>query len=79
MTDRQLFDGMQTDRAELLANWMGKEDFFYCHWFAESDDAIFEALDQLGLNEVMVSMPNEMQRYVRHDNIKDEVLGNPYE
>ena len=79
MTDRQLFDGMQTDRAELLANWMGKEDFFYCHWFAESDDAIFEALDQLGLNEIMVSMPNEMQRYVRHDNIKDEVLGNPYE
>ena len=70
---------MQTDRAELLANWMGKEDFFYCHWFAESDDAIFEALDQLGLNEIMVSMPNEMQRYVRHDNIKDEVLGNPYE
>jgi len=79
MTDRQLFDGMQTDRAELLANWMGKEDFFYCHWFAESDDAIFEALDQLGLNEIMVSMPNEMQRYVRHDNIKDEVLGNSYE
>ena len=58
---------------------MGKEDFFYCHWFAESDEEIFEALDQLGLNEIMVSMPNEMPRYVRHDNIKDEVLGNPYE
>ena len=49
------------------------------HQVTGSDDAIFEALDQLGLNEIMVSMPNEMQRYVRHDNIKDEVLGNPYE
>ena len=27
LTDRQLFEGMRTDSAELLANWMGKEDF----------------------------------------------------
>jgi|TARA_B100001093_G_scaffold174367_1_gene167197 hypothetical protein len=79
LTDRQLFEGMRTDSAELLANWMGKEDFFYCHWLAESEDAIFEALDQLGLNDVMVSMPHEMSRFVTHDNIKDEVLDNPYE
>ena len=26
LTDRQLFEGMRTDSAELLANWMGKED-----------------------------------------------------
>lgn len=27
LTDRQLFEGMRTDSAELLANWMGKEIF----------------------------------------------------
>lgn len=71
MTDRQLFDACRTDKAELLANWMGKEDFFYCHWYAEDEDAIFEALDQLGFNDIMVSMPNEMQRYVIATDIND--------
>ncbi len=31
MTDRQLIEGFKTDKAELLQNWMGKDDFFYCH------------------------------------------------
>ena len=35
LTDKELFDGMKTEKAELLQHWMGTEDFFYCHWYAE--------------------------------------------
>jgi|TARA_B110000495_G_scaffold189440_1_gene190510 hypothetical protein len=79
MTDRQLFEGISTKNAELLQHWMGKEDFFYCHWYAESEEAIFESLEISGFNDLMVSMPNEMHRYVSADNITDDPLIVPSE
>ena len=51
---------------------MGTEDFFYFHWYAESEDAIFDVLKARGFNELMVSMPNKMQSYVSAENITDE-------
>jgi len=79
MTDRQFFESLKTDKAETLQHWMGTEDFFYCHWYAESEEAIFDLLDAAGFNDLMVSMPNEMQRYVSTAQIKDEILVNPFE
>ena len=79
MTDRELIEGFKTDKAELLQNWMGKEDFFYCHWYAEDEDAIFSALDLMDANSVMVSMPSEMQRYVSHEHLTDKPMINPFE
>ena len=79
MTDRQMLEGFKTEKAELLQNWMGKEDFFYCHWYAEDEDAIFSALDLMDANNFMVSMPSEMQRYVSHEHLTDEPMVNPFE
>ena len=79
MTDRQMLEGFKTEKAELLQNWMGKEDFFYCHWYAEDEDAIFSALDLMDANNFMVSMPNEMQRYVSHEHLTDKPMVNPFE
>lgn len=79
MTDRQFFEALKTDTAETLQHWMGTEDFFYCHWFAESEDAIFDASEARGFNELMVSMPNEMQRYVSAENITDGQMVNPFD
>ena len=79
MTDRQMLEGFKTEKAELLQNWMGKEDFFYCHWYAEDEDAIFSALDQMDANNFMVSMPSEMQRYVSHEHLTDKPMINPFE
>jgi hypothetical protein len=58
---------------------MGTEDFFYFHWFTESENAIFDALEALGFNELMVRMPNEMQRYVSAENITDGQMVNPFD
>tara|TARA_B100000886_G_C20168462_1_gene385043 strand:- start:118 stop:438 length:321 start_codon:yes stop_codon:yes gene_type:complete len=79
MTDRQMLEGFKTEKAELLQNWMGKEDFFYCHWYAEDEDAIFSALDLMDANNFMVSMPSEMQRYVSYEHLTDKPMVNPFE
>ena len=79
MTEKEFFDSVKTDKAETLAHWMGKEDFFFCHWYADSADDIMDALDKGGYHELMLTMPSEMQRFVTADNIKDQKLINPEE
>ena len=77
MTEKEFFDSVNTGKAETLAHWMGKEDFFFCHWYADSADDIMDALDQAGYHELMITMPSEMQRFISVDNIKDQKLINP--
>ena len=79
MTEQEFFDSVKTDKAETLAHWMGKEDFFYCHWFAEDEDAIFDALEGIGGNDFMATLPIETERYVDSSDIKDQTLINPYD
>ena len=77
MTEKEFFDSVKSDKAETLAHWMGKEDFFFCHWYAESADDIMDVLDKGGFHELMITMPSEMQRFVTTDNIQDKKLVNP--
>ena len=79
LTDKELFDGMKTEKAELLQHWMGTEDFFYCHWYAEDEDAIFAALENMGMNDVIVTLPIETQRYISSDRLTGERMLNPAE
>ena len=58
---------------------MGKDDFFFCHWYAEDEQSIIDVLEKAGLNDLIVTMPSEMQRYVSSDAISDDKLVNPFE
>ena len=51
---------MKGERADMLGRWRGEDNFFFCHWFAEDDDVIIRHLDNLGLDALMNTMPNEM-------------------
>ena len=68
---------MKTEKAELLQHWMGTGDFFYCHWCAEDEDAICAALEQMGMNDIMVTLPTETQRYVSSNTLTGERMVNP--
>ena len=57
---------------------MGKDDFFFCHWYAEDEESIIDVLEKAGLNDLIVTMPSEMQRYITSDQISDEKLINPF-
>ena len=77
MTVREFFAGLKSDKAETLQHWMGKDDFFFCHWYAESEDAIFENLEKAGFNSLMMTLPNEMPRFVSVYNITNEEMQDP--
>ena len=62
-----------------MAYWMGESDFFFCHWYATSVDAIFEALEAAGLNDLIVTMLSEMQRYINSNSTTGDKLVNPFD
>jgi hypothetical protein len=72
MTDRQTFEMMKGEKAEMLGHWRGNDDFFFCHWYAEDEDAIIDHLDKVGFNTLMNTLPNEMPIYMAHDKITDK-------
>ena len=78
-TDIEFFASLKTEKAECLANWLGQSDFFFCHWYATSADAIFEALEAAGLNDLMVTMPSEMQHYINSNSTTGNKVVNPFD
>ena len=48
------------DDAKLYQLFIGKADFFFCHWFAESESAIIETLSQAGADDFMITMAIEI-------------------
>jgi pyruvate formate-lyase activating enzyme-like uncharacterized protein len=72
-----MLEGVKTEKAQMLSHWMGKEEFFFCHWYAESEQAILEALANIGLDEIVITSANEMTRYISVADIKDQPVGDP--
>jgi len=64
MTDTQVIEITKNDKAEMLGHWRGEGDFFFCHWYADDEDAIFSTLDALGFGQLMSTLPNESYLYV---------------
>ncbi len=73
-TDRDFFEFYQSDKARVLQHWAGKDEFFFCHWEAESADDIHELLSKAGADDVIITLANEMQRYITSHNIEDKKL-----
>ena len=74
ITDKEFFSIYTTDKAECLQHWMGNSEFFFCHWFAESEDAIHEALELAGDAELILTVAYETPRYISSSAITDETL-----
>ncbi len=44
------------ERARVVQIFMGKADFFFCNWYAESEQTIIDKLDSLGAGEFVITM-----------------------
>lgn len=77
LTHRQMIEGSSFEDARLMSQWMGKDEFFYCHWVARDEDAIYGALDKIGINDIVTTLAHEMSRFVNADNVSDEKVGDP--
>ena len=42
-------------KCSCIAAWQGNEDFFFCHWEADTEEDIHEALEENGLNKLCVT------------------------
>ena len=69
MTDRDIFEMMKGERAEMLGHWLGEDNFLFCHCFAEDDDVIIEHLDKVGFYALMNTIPNEAPIYMSNHKI----------
>ena len=49
------------ERAKVVQVFIGREDFFFCHWYAESEQVILEKLTSLGADEVIVTMASKIE------------------
>ena len=65
MTDRYMFAAVKTEKADMLGHWRGEEDFFFCHWYAESEDDILENLEKVGFNSLMNTLPTVSYTHLR--------------
>ena len=77
LTHAQMIEECKNEKAEMLAQWMGKDDFFYCHWFAENEEAIHELLGELGVDQMCATSVNEMSRYVDANDRNSKLVGDP--
>ena len=68
----------KNDKAEIVGNWRGNGDFFFCHWFAESEEAILKALDQTGSNDRIVTAAYETPRFVSKNALTGKPVINPF-
>ena len=76
-TDREFFEFFTSEKAYVVQHWRGKDDFFFCHWMAESEDDILALLEKAGVFNTIVTMANEMQRFITTYDIKDEKIVMP--
>ena len=44
--------------AQCMQTWCGNDDFFYCHWVAESEDDVYR---QLNIFELEIIIPKDFQ------------------
>ena len=60
-------------KAKCRSQWNGDEISF-CHWEAESAEDIHEVLEEVGMAGNMITMPQEMHRFVTTYDITDKKM-----
>ena len=63
--------------ATCMQTWCGNSEFFYCHWVAESEEAIFQQLEAFELDKIVSTMANEMHQFMSAYRNSDELRQYP--
>jgi len=68
-TDLEWAQGRTFEKAKCLGYWVGNDDFFFCHWEAEDEQNIHDALSKMGLNEFIVTACYRAHDHVHTNNL----------
>ena len=48
-TQKEWAASWKFEKCQCVATWIGNDDFFFCHWLAETDEDIHNALRKMDL------------------------------
>ena len=74
-TERQWAMNAIGEYAQCMQTWCGNDDFFYCHWIAESEEDVYRQLDAFDLEgKVVSSLISEMFQFVSAYRGSEEIM-----
>ena len=54
-TQKEWAESWKFEKCQCVATWIGDDDFFFCHWLAETDEDIHNALRQNGMDQLVLT------------------------
>ena len=64
-TEKEWAEQAVGEIAQCMQTWVGNDDFFYCHWVADSEDDVYRQLEEWEIEGKYVnSRINEVQQFV---------------
>ena len=76
-TQREFMAGQVFDKCRTLATWLGNDDFFFCHWEAEDEQDIHNALAENGLDKFVVTACYRAHSHIDTKNLTGEIRNYP--
>ncbi|MBT4568520.1 MAG: hypothetical protein HOM03_05320 [Marinovum sp.] len=55
-TDYEWVERWDFPKAQCIATWVGTDDFFFCHWEAETEEDIMTTLSENGMDENLITV-----------------------
>ena len=49
-----------------VSTWIGDQDFWFCHWKAESEDLIHKKLEELKGDKLFYTLAQEMKTFITY-------------
>ena len=62
------------ERARVVQIFMGKADFFFCNWHAESEQTILDKLDWLGAWDFVITVAVKMKHPMGEQKIQQMLI-----
>ena len=76
MASKDFFTTSKNEHVKCVQHWMGTGDFFFCHWIAESEDAILDFLIEGGEDQFFHTMCAEMDYYITPNDGNNDIYAN---
>ena len=67
ITSKEWFASVEGEKVKCIQHWLGDQDFWFCHWIAESENQIHEKLEAIGADKLFLTMTQEMSVYATSD------------
>ena len=71
-TQKEWAASWKFEKCQCVETWIGNDDFFFCHWLAETDEDIHNALRKNGLDELVFTTCYEANIHIDTACLSDE-------